>query len=180
MKHSNRIEKRGGLAAGDPNNPAIPQGTSYSAHPPQSTYAGPTISGSETNFVLVVVFSGLLVISAIGIGYWIIRRRKILKQERYGFKAEGVEGHGRKGWRRVLDDESSHEQVVMMYGSDAFEMDQEFKGSNVSLRLDSNRSPPPREKYEDHSTPIRSKSNLHPSPTDFKHRSPSPGREEKE
>ncbi|EGG09888.1 uncharacterized protein MELLADRAFT_77073 [Melampsora larici-populina 98AG31] len=189
MKNSNRIERRGGLAAGDPNNPAIPKGTSYDAFPPQSTYAGPTISGSETNFVLVVVFSGVLVLSAIGIGYWILRRRKILKRERYGFKVEhdGQEGIGRKGWKRVLDGdhEHEHEQVGMMYGSDAFEMDQDFKGSNVSLQLDTNRSPPPKERYVDHhNTPVRTKSNLlNPSPTyhhDFKHRSTSPGKEEKE
>ncbi|KAH9813803.1 hypothetical protein DFH28DRAFT_972992 [Melampsora americana] len=194
MKNSNQINinKRGGLAAGDPNNPIIPQGTSYDPFPPQSTYTGPRISGSETNFVLVIVFSGLFILSVIGFGYWILRRRKTLKKERYGFKVEN-EGNGKKGWRRVLDGEEddSGERVGMIYGSDAFEMDQEFKGSTVSLQFDSNHSPPPpgpgpKEKYEDHQhTPKnRIQSNLlNPSPTyplEFKHRSPSPGREEKD
>ncbi|KAG0152269.1 hypothetical protein CROQUDRAFT_650375 [Cronartium quercuum f. sp. fusiforme G11] len=195
--HSGQFLKRGGLAAGDPDHP-VPTGTTFDPFPPKSTYTGPTIAGSESNFILVVIISGLALIIALGLGLWFVRRRRLNHHaaRRRGTvrKNSGRTDHNgflssSKGWKPMPEDEADEdEEGSRIYGADAFEMDHELGESTISLQLS---SPPPEHPsrfYENQTTPtqrVPGPETLHTptslldptsptTPTSIKHRAPSP------
>lgn len=90
-----------------------------------------------SSFILVVVISGLAFISVAGLGWWLVRRRRLSQHpaSRRGRDSGRPDRSGllgsQKGWRQMPEDEDQGE----MYGADAFEMDRELGACELSNLL---------------------------------------------